>query len=45
VQWLHRARAALATAGRAAEWKAYHTDILARHARKHSLRPMLERLR
>jgi uncharacterized Zn finger protein len=45
VQWLERARAALVAAGREAEWRAYLTDVLGRHARKHSLRPMLERLR
>jgi len=45
VQWLERARAALVSAGRDAEWKAYHTDVMGRHSRKRNLRPMLERLR
>jgi uncharacterized Zn finger protein len=45
VGWLEKARAALTTAGREAEWRSYLADVIARHNRKYSLRPMLERLR
>ncbi len=45
VQWLEKARAALLSAGREAEWRAYLGDVVARHSRKYSLRPQLERLR
>jgi uncharacterized Zn finger protein len=45
VQWLEKARAALLSAGREVEWRAYLADVIERHSRKYSLRPRLERLR
>lgn len=45
VQWLEKAKAALTGAGREAEWRAYINDVIARHQRKYTLRPLLERLR
>lgn len=44
-QWLSKAKMALKTAGREAEWRPYIEDVITRHGRKYSLRPMLERLR
>jgi uncharacterized Zn finger protein len=45
VGWLERVRAASLAAGRQDEWRQYLAGLLARHARKYSLVPQLERLR
>jgi len=45
IQWLKRAKDALHAAGRGAEWREYLEGVIARHHRKYSLRPGLERLR
>lgn len=45
VQWLEKAKTALESTGRRAEWRAYLDEQIARHKRKYTLRPMLERLR
>jgi uncharacterized Zn finger protein len=45
VAWLEKAGKALAAAGREEEWRSYLNDVIARHSRKYSLRPSLERLR
>lgn len=43
-RWLAKARAASLAAGRAAEWQSYIEDVLARHARKYKLVPLLKPL-
>jgi uncharacterized Zn finger protein len=45
VRWLEKARQAYQAAGREGEWRSYLEDLIAKHARKHSLRPQLEALR
>ena len=45
VAWLERARAASIAAGRQDEWRQYLAGLLARHGRKYSLVPQLQRLR
>ena len=44
-RWLEKAKAAYLAAGRAAEWRAYLSSLLERHARKYSLVPRLKELR
>jgi uncharacterized Zn finger protein len=44
VRWLELVRAAYLAAGREAEWAAYRDGLIARHKRKYSLVPLLERL-
>lgn len=44
-QWLAKARTAYRNAGREAEWRAYLNDLLARHARKYKLMPLLKALK
>ncbi|HEX8696239.1 MAG TPA: SWIM zinc finger family protein [Longimicrobium sp.] len=43
-RWLRRARRAYAAAGREREWSEYLARLLARHQKKHRLRPILESL-
>ncbi len=43
--WLERARAAYLAAGREAEWRIYQTELLAKHARKYRLVPLIRELR
>jgi uncharacterized Zn finger protein len=43
--WLERARAAYRALGEEGAWQVYHAAILARHKRKYSLRPLIERLK
>ena len=45
VGWLSRVKTAYLAAGQAAEWRTYLSEVLARHKRKYSLVPLLERLR
>lgn len=45
VRWLRHAREAYRVAGSEHEWQAYLQELIARHARKYKLRPMLEALR
>ena len=45
VRWLEKARDAYQAAGQETDWRAYLEDLIARHGRKYSLVPMLERLR
>ncbi len=45
VGWLAKAQVASERAGRTAEWSAYLDSLIARHARKHKLVPMLQALR
>jgi uncharacterized Zn finger protein len=45
VGWLERVRAASLVAGRQDEWRQYLAGLLARHGRKYSLVPQLQRLR
>jgi uncharacterized Zn finger protein len=45
VRWLEKARQAYRAARREAEWRAYLEGLIAKHTRKHSLRPQLEALR
>ena len=43
-RWLARARDAYRAAGREAEWRAFHQELLALHARKYRLMPLLRAL-
>ncbi len=45
VRWLEKARRAYLGAGREDEWSDYLEGLIAKHARKYSLRPQLEALR
>jgi uncharacterized Zn finger protein len=42
--WLAKAKRAYETLGRQSEWRAYLDELLVRHTRKYTLRPMLEAL-
>lgn len=42
--WVRRARDAYRVMGREADWQAYHQELLARHARKYKLMPLLKAL-
>ena len=44
IRWLERAREAYRVAGQDAEWQAYRSQLLSRHARKYKLVPMLRRI-
>lgn len=44
-EWLRRAALAYDAAGRFEEWSARLEGLIARHRRKHKLRPLLEGLR
>ena len=44
-RWLARARTAYRHAGREAEWRAYHQELLEQHGRKYKLVPLLKALR
>lgn len=44
-RWLAHARDAYRAAGREAEWRAYHQELVAVHGRKYKLVPLLQRLR
>lgn len=45
IRWLEKARQAYQGSGQAQEWRSYLENLIVKHARKHSLRPQLEKLR
>jgi uncharacterized Zn finger protein len=45
IRWLEIARDAYRVLGQSKEWQAYLQGLIAEHARKYKLRPMLEKLR